>query len=112
MERTVCADTEGQYAKTSYRPLYIENGKTLLLVTPETGRTHQIRVHLSSIGHPILGDTLYGDPNGSASIERQALHAYTLTFHRPSDGALITVKAPRPADMASLIMLAQDIPHE
>lgn len=103
MERVVCPATEGQYAKTAYRPLGNREGRTLLSVSPETGRTHQIRVHLSSLGHPICGDTLYGDPSGSPHIPRQALHAYSLTFHRPSDGKRITVKAPLPSDMQALV---------
>lgn len=112
MERTVCPDTEGQYAKTEYSPLHSENGTTLLSVHPETGRTHQIRVHLSSIGHPIVADTLYGDPSGSPHIRHQALHAFRLSFRRPSDASRITVTAPLPADMANLISLPQDVPHE
>jgi len=108
MERIVCPLDEGQYAKTVYQPLASQNGLSLLSVMPETGRTHQIRVHLASIGHPICGDTLYGDPNGSPHIERQALHAVSLTFPRPADGKPITVSAPLHPDLAALAVLAGD----
>ena len=112
MERTVCAENEGQFAKTAYRPLFSDTESTLLHVTPETGRTHQIRVHLASIGHPLLGDTLYGNPDGSIKIPRQALHARSLTFRRPSDGATITVTAPLPDDLRHLLPDPSPIPSE
>ena len=92
---------DGQYALTEYKVLSVKDGLSALLVTPKTGRTHQIRVHLSHIGHPILGDTLYGNENGSKLISRQALHAYSLTFSLPSNNETITVTAPIPTDMAS-----------
>ncbi len=100
MNRGVFPD--GQYALTEYEALCFKNGISTLLVTPKTGRTHQIRVHLSHIGHPILGDTLYGDENGSNLISRQALHAYSLTFSHPTTNKKITVTAPIPNDMAAL----------
>ena len=103
IERTVCPPTEGQSAKTDYRPLTGNESLTLLEVMPITGRTHQIRVHMASLGHPLLGDTLYGNPSPSPLIARQALHAVSLTFHRPSDGETITVTAPLPPDMAAIV---------
>ncbi len=106
MERTVCPSEEGQYARTDYEPIASQNRLTLLRVKPVTGRTHQIRVHMASIGHPLCGDTLYGDPAGSPLIGRQALHAYALSFLRPSDGERITVTAPLHEDLASLALMA------
>jgi 23S rRNA pseudouridine1911/1915/1917 synthase len=106
MERTVCPPEEGRYAKTEYEPLAHQNGLTLLRVKPITGRTHQIRVHMAFLGHPLCGDTLYGDPAGSPLIGRQALHAHTLSFLRPADGERITVTAPLHPDLASLARLA------
>jgi len=103
--RMVCPPTEGQAARTDYRPLAGSEEITLLEVTPMTGRTHQIRVHLASLGHPLLGDTLYGNP--SPLLARQGLHAASLTFRRPSDGEAITVTAPLPTDMAAI---AQGLP--
>lgn len=106
MRRGVFPD--GQYALTEYEVLGVKNGLSALLVSPKTGRTHQIRVHTSYIGHPILGDTLYGDENGSELISRQALHAYSLTFSLPSNNETITVTAPLPSDMASIGVYEQD----
>ncbi len=100
MNRGVFPD--GQYALTEYEALCFKNDISTLLVTPKTGRTHQIRVHLSHIGRPILGDTLYGDEGGSELISRQALHAYSLTFSHPTSNKKITVTAPIPNDMAAL----------
>lgn len=99
---------DGQYALTEYEVLGVKNGLTSLLVTPKTGRTHQIRVHLSHIGHPIIGDTLYGNENGSDMITRQALHAFSLTFSKPSNNEIITVEAPLPSDMASIGVYEQN----
>ncbi len=106
MRRGVFPD--GQYALTEYEVLGVKNGLTTLLVTPKTGRTHQIRVHFSHIGHPLVGDTLYGYENGSALISRQALHAYSLTFSLPSSGETITVKAPIPYDMSAIGVYEQN----
>lgn len=106
MERGVFSD--GQYALTEYEVLSVKDGVSALLVTPKTGRTHQIRVHLSHIGHPIIGDTLYGGENGSELISRQALHAHSLTFSLPSNNETITVTAPLPDDIATLGVYGQD----
>ncbi|MBQ3483621.1 MAG: RluA family pseudouridine synthase [Clostridia bacterium] len=95
--REVCAVGEGDFARTELEPLAHLDGLTLLRLTPRTGRTHQLRVHLASIGHPILGDDLYGTP--SPRIARHALHAATLTFPSPVDGKPITVRVPLPPDM-------------
>jgi 23S rRNA pseudouridine1911/1915/1917 synthase len=67
-----------------------------------TGRTHQLRVHLAHIGHPILGDSLYGAP--SALISRQALHAKTLRFTHPVSGEEMEVEAALPEDMAKILI--------
>lgn len=72
---------------------------SLLHIRLETGRTHQIRVHLSHMGHPLLGDVLYGGPG---TFARQALHGERLLFHHPFTGERIEVPAPWPQDMLEL----------
>jgi 23S rRNA pseudouridine1911/1915/1917 synthase len=69
-----------------------------MLCTLETGRTHQIRVHLAHLGHPLVGDALYG--GGPASgLARQALHAFRLVFPHPVSGAQLAFDSPLPADL-------------
>jgi 23S rRNA pseudouridine1911/1915/1917 synthase len=75
----------------------------LLRVTLETGRTHQIRVHFAAVGHPIVGDPIYGTGYPDLGIERQALHAARLRFVHPVTGAPLAFDAPRPADFEALI---------
>ena len=86
---------------TKYRVLAAENGHSLLLASPITGRTHQLRVHFASIGHPITGDDLYGTP--SPEIGRHALHARTLSFPHPKTQERMIFSAPLPPDMRRLI---------
>lgn len=100
MLRETCPRGEGDIALTEYTPLYSDAEYTLLRLTPRTGRTHQLRVHLASIGHPIIGDDLYG--NASPLIARQALHAAVLRFRAPG-GEELTVRAPLPEDMRALL---------
>ena len=88
--------SRGREARTRYRTLERFEDMALLKVRPETGRTHQIRVHLAAVGHPIVGDALYGKP--SPYIGRQALHALRLRFRSPSTGAEIEVEAPPQED--------------
>ncbi len=95
-------DAEGaQTALTEYESLFCGGGLSLVSLSPKTGRTHQLRVHLLSLGHPILGDGLYG--HDSSEICRQALHACRLSFNRPSDGVRVTVNAPLPEDMTAVL---------
>jgi RluA family pseudouridine synthase len=91
MEREVRED--GDSAVTEYRAL----PSGLLLVSPKTGRTHQIRVHMAALGCPLLGDTLYGSP--SPLIGRQALHALRLSFTHPMTGEMLSLSCPLPDDM-------------
>lgn len=77
------------------------NGLTLVELLLETGRTHQIRVHMSHTGHPVLGDRLYG--GASDLIDRQALHAYKLVFRHPATGELMTAECSVPDDMQTIL---------
>ena len=87
---------DGEYAVTEYETIYSNDELSVLRVHPITGRTHQIRVHMSHSGHPIIGDDLYGEK--SDLIDRQALHAYRLTV--PEIGEF---KAPLFDDMKNII---------
>lgn len=110
--RTVCSPDDGgaQYALTEYSPLAFCKTHSLLRIKPKTGRTHQIRVHLASIGAPICGDDLYGKE--SPFIARQALHAYSLSFPLMS-GERITLFAPLHADMLALLdSVGLETPHD
>ena len=95
-------DPRGQRSITHFRVLQRLDGASLVSLRLETGRTHQIRVHLSHIGHPIIGDDLYGRPDTSL-IDRQALHAYKLTFDQPRLGDKIDLRAGLPLDMLALL---------
>jgi len=101
----------GKPAVTTWRVRTRLHGAALLEVGLETGRTHQIRVHLSELGHPLLGDALYGGTRkGDAQVRavqqllgRQALHAWRLAFAHPRTGKPIRAEAPVPADLRSAI---------
>jgi 23S rRNA pseudouridine1911/1915/1917 synthase len=79
---------------------------TLLRVRLETGRTHQIRVHLEAIGHPVVGDPLYGRGD-TFGLTRQFLHAAPLAFDHPADGRRVEVSSPLPADLEAALTLAR-----
>lgn len=92
---------DGKWAGTEYRVLAVSPEVSLLRIHLLSGRTHQIRVHFSSLGHPLLGDDLYG--GSLALISRQALHAFSLSFIHPLTGESMHFTAPVPEDMSSLI---------
>jgi len=77
------------------------NNLTLVKLNLITGRTHQIRVHLKHIGHPLVGDVLYGNP--SLFIDRQALHCYEMKFKHPVTNKELTITCPIPEDMKKII---------
>ena len=110
---------EGYPSVTRFRVVARSDQATLVALAPESGRQHQLRVHLSALGFPILGDKLYG-PEGVQPFldyietgmtdelrqrlghERQALHAYELTFDHPTSGDRLTLHAPLPDDLIAL----------
>lgn len=87
----------GLPSQTNWIRLSQRGNHTLLSCTPLTGRTHQIRVHLAHIGHPIIGDTTYGRPTNTKAL-RPLLHAHTLQFRHPATQASCSFTAPVPAD--------------
>ena len=87
---------DGREAVTHWQVISSANGLTHLTCRLETGRTHQIRVHLAHIGHPLLGDTVYGAKKPVPGLSGQCLHAAGLTFTHPSTGERVTVEAPLP----------------
>lgn len=90
----------GDTAITNFEVLKVLNNMSIVKFILETGRTHQIRVHSAYIGHPIVGDTLYGRP--SPIINRQALHAYRVSFIHPITKKQISIIADLPEDISSL----------
>jgi 23S rRNA pseudouridine1911/1915/1917 synthase len=104
---------DGRAAVTGYRVRERFNGWSLLELDLVTGRTHQIRVHLASIGHPILGDATYGAGRGNQAKEplrtalralhRPALHAASLVFDHPSTGERLRFESPLPPDLERLL---------
>jgi 23S rRNA pseudouridine1911/1915/1917 synthase len=103
---------QGRPARTGYRMLAASHGIALIELDLATGRTHQIRVHLKSIGHPLVGDPIYGEERWHAlpkaqqrtlaEFPRPALHAWRITFPHPNDGRAMSFEAPFPADLREL----------
>ncbi len=102
----------GRPSRTRYRTLAAANGIALLELGLETGRTHQIRVHLKSLNRPLVGDPVYGEARWKAlprnrqaplrTFARPALHAWRLRFRHPTTGEEIACEAPVPADLRAL----------
>jgi 23S rRNA pseudouridine1911/1915/1917 synthase len=94
----------GRMARTHYKILERLGVATLIECHLETGRTHQIRVHLASIGHPLLGDPVYGRPQRfPVSCSRQALHAWRLSLRHPQDATLMSWESPLPDDLSGVL---------
>lgn len=96
-----CISEDGQISITHYEVLKEFDNFSLVKCSLETGRTHQIRVHFSFLGHPLLGDTLYGQP--SPLISHQALHSYQVSFIHPITNKVKKFTAPLPYDFKKLI---------
>jgi len=95
--------SRGRAALSEYRVLKQMAAFALVEVTPHTGRTHQIRVHMAHIGHPLVGDAVYGRARASEiDVDRPMLHAYKLGFTHPRTGNWLEFEAPVPEDMANL----------
>jgi 23S rRNA pseudouridine1911/1915/1917 synthase len=106
----------GRAARTAYAVLECFRDLSLLRVEPQTGRTHQIRVHLAAMGHPVLADPLYGARKGRAlpprgpgrEFHRQALHAAEVELVHPTNGAALRIAAPLPEDFRALLEKLRD----
>lgn len=98
-----CVNCNGQTAITHYKVLKEFKNYSLVQCTLETGRTHQIRVHMAHVGHPLVGDTLYGKT--SSLISRQALHSSKIKFMHPISRKVIEFTSPVPEDMKKLLLI-------
>ena len=94
----------GKPAVTHYRVLERFKNHTLMEFTLETGRTHQIRVHMASIGHPLLGDSVYGNGKSPWNLQGQTLHAAVIGFLHPTSKAYLEIEAPLPQYFKSLLL--------
>lgn len=94
----------GKEARTHYAELHEYGSFSMVRIWLETGRTHQIRVHFSTSGHPLLGDTLYG--GDSTMIPRAALHCASIDMRSPFTKELVSISAPLPEDMKKLLIPA------
>jgi 23S rRNA pseudouridine1911/1915/1917 synthase len=105
LKMAVCEEGKGKDAITHYEVVEELNGYSLIKCKLETGRTHQIRVHMSSIHHPILGDPLYetGFSNPFEHLQGQCLHAATIGLNHPKTGEYLEVTAPMPEYFAHLL---------
>lgn len=97
-----CVRADGLQSLTEYEALQVSGRFTLLRLRPQTGRTHQLRVHMAYLGHPLAGDWLYGTEDKTL-IARPALHSYELWFTQPVTGQELHFTAPIPQDMQRLM---------
>jgi 23S rRNA pseudouridine1911/1915/1917 synthase len=93
----VTGESRGRAARTNYHVIRYVGKNSLLEISPETGRTHQIRVHLAAIGYPVFGDITYGKK--SAFLNRQFLHAHRIGFKLPATGKWVEFESPLPEDL-------------
>ncbi len=93
----------GRQASTAYRVIERFEDHTLVEVRPQTGRTHQIRVHFAFIGHPLVGDRVYGYRRQRLGLGRQFLHAQALSFRLPSSGEVVEFHSPLPDDLRQVL---------
>jgi 23S rRNA pseudouridine1911/1915/1917 synthase len=100
--RQMVRESGGREAQTTYKVLEYLEGVTYLEASPITGRTHQIRVHFASTGHPIVGDTIYG--RTSDKVPRQFLHAWRLRLEHPVSGEPLEASAPLAAELQASLL--------
>ena len=102
-KRMAVVRTGGRQAVTEYRVLEHLGGFTLLEVRPRTGRTHQVRVHLAFVHHPVVGDKVYGHRKQRLAVERQFLHAHRLGFRLPGSGQAVELESELPVELAGVL---------
>ena len=102
-KRMAVVPSGGRLAVTEFRVLERLGEYTLLEARPRTGRTHQVRVHLAFLGHPVVGDSVYGHRTRRLAMERQFLHAHRLTFRHPSSGREVELVSELPADLERVL---------
>lgn len=107
-KRMAVNETNGKHAVTHYEVLQRYKEYTYIECRLETGRTHQIRVHMASIGYPLLGDEVYGKRKSPYRLEGQTLHAMTIGFVHPSTGAYLEVTAPLPEYFEHLLHILNE----
>ena len=95
--------SSGKPARTRYRLVRPMSGASLLEVVLETGRMHQIRVHMAAMNHPVIGDRTYGKILGPPGLQRQFLHATRLEFQHPATGEIVEVESDLPADLKAAL---------
>lgn len=96
-------DRNGEQAITAYKVLQATPAASLIEARPKTGRLHQIRVHMASVGNPVLGDTEYSKGHPPIGVPRLCLHAASISFLHPTSGHRITVNCPWPADLRKVL---------
>ena len=101
----VCDSLHGKKAITHYKVLKEFDGYSLVEFTLETGRTHQIRVSMSYLNHPLLGDTVYGSPKNKFGVEGQVLHAKTIGFMHPANNEYVEFDAPLNPEFERLLKI-------
>ncbi|HZK67784.1 MAG TPA: RluA family pseudouridine synthase [Chloroflexota bacterium] len=99
----MAVQSQGKPARTYFTVLERLDGYSYIEAKPVSGRTHQIRVHFSFIGHPVAGDRLYGSGRGPNGLKRQFLHACRLSFDSPVDGERLTFQSPLPEELESCL---------
>ena len=104
-----CCREDGQPAVTHWQVLASQEGHTLLRLRLETGRTHQIRVHMAYLGHPVAGDPVYGPKKGITSLEGQCLHAGKIGFVHPRTGEYLEFEAPLPAYFTGFLQKLKEV---
>ncbi len=102
-QRMAVNPRSGRAARTHYRVVRHLRNLTLLELTLDTGRTHQIRVHMAHLGHPLVGDLKYGHARPELGLQGQFLHAGALGFRHPRTGEVLVFEAPLPSELAAIL---------